>query len=168
MKKLIIVWLSLLVATGVSAQRGWYHGGGFYHRGYYAPRVSVGIGIGAYAPFYPYYGYGFSPFYGFGFPYYGYPYYGYGYGYGPGYSRSYRPNKLEVQIREIRQDYAQRIHDARHDKSMKRRDRKKVVHELETARDKAILQAEKDYYNQPPPQQRRHNFNSNNSNSNNN
>jgi hypothetical protein len=173
MKKLIIVWLSLLAATGVSAQRG-YHGfyrGGYYHGGgvYVRPRVSIGIGLGAYAPFYPYYGfgYGIAPF--FGYPYFGYPSYGYPYYGGSGYSRSYSygpSRQLELQIQEIRNDYDHRIWQVKHDKSIRRKERKKQVHQLEHDRESAIIQAKKDFYSKPPQTPRRHNFNSNsNSNS---
>ncbi|OQP54623.1 hypothetical protein A4H97_21915 [Niastella yeongjuensis] len=151
MKKLLLVFgLSLLLAAGVSAQ-GYYHGGGRY---YARPRVSVGVGIGPYFPAYPYYGFGYSP-------YFGYPPFGYGYpmGYSYGYRYS-RPTKLDLQIQDIRSDYNERISLAKHDKSIKRKERKKRVHELEHERDKAIIQAQKDYYERP--QQRRHNFNSNN------
>jgi hypothetical protein len=165
MKKLLLVFgLLLFLATGVSAQR-YYHGGGHYY--YARPRVSVGIGLGSYYPAYPYYGY--SPY--FGYPPYGYgfgPGYGYGYGYGSGYGSGYRysrPTKLDLQIQDIRNDYNERIYQAKHDKNLKRKERKKLVHELETQRDKAIIQAEKDYYEKPP---RRHNFSSNNNNSDNN
>jgi hypothetical protein len=148
MKKLLLLFgLLLLLATGVSAQR-YYHGGG----GYYArPRVSVGIGIGPYFPAYPYYGYS---------PYFGYPSYGYGYPYG--YSNGYRysrPTRLDLQLQDIRDDYSERIYQVKHDKSIKRKERKKQVHGLEHERDKAIIQAQKDYYEKPP---RRHNFSSNN------
>jgi hypothetical protein len=135
MKKLIICGLSFMMALGVSAQ---------YHRGYYGrPRVS--IGIGAYVPVYPYYGY--SPFYA-------YPPYGYGYGYGYGF-RSIRPTSLDLQIQEIYNDYNHQIWEVRHDKSVQRKERKRRIHELEHDRDKAIIQAKKAYYEKPP---RRHNF----------
>jgi hypothetical protein len=131
------------MALSVSAQ---------YHRGYYGrPRVSFGIGIGAYAPVYPYYGYGYSPFYA-------YPPFGYGYGYGYGF-RYTRPTSLDLQIQEIYNDYNHQIWEVRHDKSIKRKERKKLIHELEHDRDKAIIQAKKAYYNKPA---RRHNFKSNN------
>ena len=150
MKKLLLIFgLSLLLATGVSAQRFYHGGGGFYGR----PRVSVGVGIGPYFPAYPLYGYS---------PYFGYPPYGYGnpYGYSNGYGYGYsRPTKLDLQIRDIRADYNERIYQVKHDKSVKRKERKKLVHELEHERDKAIIQAQRDYYEKPP---RRHNFNSDN------
>ena len=146
-KPLLVYGLLLLLAASASAQVR-FHGGG-YGRYYARPRVSEGIGIGPYFPAYPYYGYS---------PYFGYPPYGYGYPYG--YNNRYsRPTKLDLQIQDIKDDYNERIYQARHDKSMKRRDRKKLVHDLEHERDKAIIQAQKDYYEKP---QRRHNFSSNN------
>jgi len=142
MKKLLILGLSLMMAMSVSAQ---------FHRGYYArPRVS--IGIGGYFPVYPYFGY--SPFYGF-------PPLGYGYGNGYGYRYS-RPSSLDLQIQEINNDYNHQIWTVRHDKSIKRKERKRRIHELEHDRDTAIIQAKKAYYEKPPQQPRRHNFNSNN------
>jgi hypothetical protein len=150
-KPLLVYGLLLLLATSASAQVR-FHGGGY--GGYYAhPRVSVGIGVGIrpYYPAYPYYGYA---------PYFGYPSYGYGYPYGYSYRYS-RPTKLDLQIQDIKDDYNERIYQAKHDKNMKRKDRKKLVHDLEHERDKAIIQAQKDYYEKP---QRRHNFSSNNNN----
>jgi hypothetical protein len=140
MKKLLIIALSIMMVTNVSAQ---FHRGGYYAR----PRVS--IGIGAYIPVYPYYGYGYAPFYG-------YPPFGYGNGYG---YRSMRPTSLDLQIQEIYNDYNHLIRDVKHDKSVKRKERKKQVRQLEHDRDKAIIEAKKAYYEKPP---RRHNFNSNN------
>lgn len=139
MKKLLIVLLSLAVTTGALAQ--W----GYHHRYYgYAPRARVSIGIGAYIPVYPYYGYG---------PLYAYPpYYGSGYGYG----YNYRPTELDLQIRDIRNDYQHQIWLVKHDKSLSRRERKKQVRELEHDRDKEIIQAQKDYYEKKT--RRRHNF----------
>jgi hypothetical protein len=144
MKKLIIFGLSVVMVMHVSAQ---------FHRGYSYGRPRVSIGIGGYFPVYPYYGFGYSPFYG-------YPPFGYGYGpgYGNGY-RSSRPTKLDLQIQEIYNDYNHQIWEVKHDKSVKRKERRKRVHELEHDRDKAIVQAKKAYYEKPP---RRHNFNPNN------
>jgi hypothetical protein len=126
MKKLFVIIISLGLALGASAQR-YFHGGGGYH--YAGPRVSVGIG--AYAPFYPSYGY-YSPFYG-------YPRtYGYGY--------NNRPSKLTLKIEDIRNDYDDRIWSAKHDTSLSRKERKKMVHELKHERDQAINDAKKNYY----------------------
>jgi len=171
MRKLLLVYgLLLSIASSTSAQV-YIHGGG----GYYAhPHVSVGIGVGIgpyYRPFYPYYGYGYAPY--FAYPPYGYGgYYGYPNGYG--YQRSYsRPTKLDLQIQNIKDDYNERIYQVKHDKNVKRKQRKELVHELEIQRDKAIIQAQRDYYLKPeqPQQQqqqqqqqqpRRHNFSSSN------
>jgi hypothetical protein len=126
MKKLFIIALSLGLATGVSAQR-YFHGGGGYH--YAGPRVS--IGIGGYAPFYPYYG--FSPFYAYPRP----------YGYGAG---GYRPSKLALKIEDIKNDYADKIWSAKHDTSLSRKERRKMVHQLKHERDQAITDAKRNYY----------------------
>jgi hypothetical protein len=95
----------------------------------YYPRthVAVGVGLG---------GWGYSPFYS---PWYAYPpgfYPGY-----PGYYRSARPSKLDLET-----DYKDRIWSARHDESLSRKERRKEVHDLKIERDRAILQAKKDYY----------------------
>jgi hypothetical protein len=148
MKKLFIISLTLLMATGAFAQRGYYHGGGYYAR----PRVSVGIGIGV--PVYPYYGFG---------PLYPYSPFGFGYGYGPIYRYGYpyyrTPSKLDLEIQDIWNDYSHQIWLVKHDESLSRKERRKQVRELEHERDKAIIQAKRDYYEKP---RRRHNFNSNN------
>jgi hypothetical protein len=152
MKKLIICGFALLMATGVMAQWG-FHGGRYYAR----PRVSIGVGVGV-----PYYG--FSPFFGYS-PFYGYPPFGYGYGYGYGNRYYSRPTKLDLQIEEIRNTYANRIWVAKHDKTIHRKERKRKIHELENERDQAIIDAKKAYYETPPQQPpRRHNFHSNSDN----
>lgn len=128
MKKVLIVLLTLMVTAGAFAQ---------YHR-YYGPRARVSIGIGAYAPLYPYYGYG---------PAFGYP---------PAYGYYYRPTELDLQIRDIRNDYQYQIREARQDKSLSRKERRKLIRELEHDRDKEIIQAQRDYYEKRT--RRRHNF----------
>ena len=100
---------------------------------HYYPRIprsgiSVGVGLGAWGPYSPYYS-----------PYYGYPpYYGYGY--------NSRPTKLDLEIQDIRNDYKDRIWSARHDESLSRKAKRQKVHELKSERDYGILQAKKDYY----------------------
>lgn len=157
-KPLLAYGLLLLLASSTSAQV-YFHGGG----GYYAhPRVSVGIGVGI-GPYYPAYRYyGYSPY--FAYPPYGYGYpYGYSYPYGNSYQRSYsQPTKLDLQIKDIKDDYNERIYQVKHDKNVKRKERKKLVHDLEIQRDKAITQAQRDYYLKPEQPQRRHNFSNNN------
>ena len=123
MKRLLIVLLSLGLVAGASAQ---VHGGGYH---YVRPRVAVVYG--AYAPFYPYYGFGYSPF--------GYPYYGAPYGYN-------RPSKLTLQIEDIKNDYKDKIWSVKHDKSLSRQDRKQKVRELKHERDQMIDDKKMNYY----------------------
>ncbi|MES1220862.1 MAG: hypothetical protein ABUT20_35505 [Bacteroidota bacterium] len=120
MKKIMIIMLSLGLAVGASAQR-FSHGGVYYSR----PRVIVTGGF--YAPFYPFY----SPFY--------YPYPGY-YGYG------YRPTKLDMQIHDIKADYADRIYSVKQDKSLTRKERRQKIHDLRVQRDNEIDNAKRNYY----------------------
>ncbi|MBS1600352.1 MAG: hypothetical protein JST75_19140 [Bacteroidetes bacterium] len=123
MKRLLIIMLSLGLVASASAQR--FHGGTGYVR---APRVIV---YGAYAPFYPYYGFGFGPF-------------GYPYPYGP-YSYN-RPSKLTLQIEDIKNDYKDKIWSVKHDKSLTKQDRKEKVRELKHERDQVIADKKNNYY----------------------
>src|SRR5262245_33181785 len=96
----------------------------------YYPRthVAVGVGLGGYYPYSPFY---YNPWYA----------------YPPGYYyRSARPSKLDLEIQDIQTDYKDRIWSARHDESLSRKERRKEVHNLKIERDRAILQAKKDYY----------------------
>ncbi len=128
MKKLLIVLFAIGLTLGASAQRG--HA--YYHGGVYArPRVVVGVGA-YYAPFYPYYGFGF----GYG-PFYPYPY-------GPVYG--YRPTKLDLQIEDIKNDYADKIWSVKEDKTLTRKERREKVHELKVQRDQEIADAKRNYY----------------------
>jgi hypothetical protein len=125
MKKLLIIMFSLALTLGAAAQRhGWGHGyvGGGYHS---RPRVVVGIG-----GFYP------TPFYGYN-PWYDYP---------PVYTQAAVPSKLELQIEDISADYKDRIWSVRHDKSLSRAERRQQVHNLKSERERAILDAKRDYY----------------------
>ncbi|HTS43773.1 MAG TPA: hypothetical protein VMH01_05210 [Puia sp.] len=133
MKKLIIILLSLGLATGVYAQHHVVVGGGGYH---YYVRPSVRVGLG-YAPFYPYYGFGFG--------YYPFAYYPLGYPYPPGYGY-YRPSKLSMQIEDIKNDYHDKIVSVRHDKSLTHAERKEKVHELKQERDQKITDTKSNYY----------------------
>jgi len=133
MKKLMVIVVALGLAMGASAQRFGHGGGGRGFGGghvYIAP-PRVAIGIGAYSPFY-------SPF----------GYYPYGYGYAPyGYNNGYgRPSKLQVQIEDIKNEYSDKIYSAKHDDSLSRKERRKVVHQLRSERDQAINDAKRNYY----------------------
>ena len=124
MKRLLVILLSLAFVTGASAQG---HGG---TTGYHYVRPHVTVVYGAYAPFYPYYGFGYSPF--------GYPYYApYGYS---------RPSKLTLQIEDIKNDYRDKIWSAKHDKSLSKEQRKEKVRELKHERDQVIEDKKRNYY----------------------
>jgi hypothetical protein len=94
--------------------------------------VSVGVGFGAGYGYYPYAPYWYNPWYA--------------YPPGPGYYRSARPSKLDLEIQDINNDYKDKIWSARHDESLSRKQRRQAVHDLKHQRDNEILQAKKDYY----------------------
>ena len=151
MKKLLIVMISIGLALGASAQKVIVRGGGHYVP---RPRVSVGVGLG--------YGFGYSPFYS---PYYSPFYAPYGYN-NYGYSR--RPSRLDLEIQDIKTDYADQIKSLRMDKSISGHERRQQIRELKTDRDKAVIQAQRDYYykRSAPRQQQNNNRNDNNNNNN--
>jgi hypothetical protein len=131
MKKIMIVVFVLGLTMTVAAQRG--HGTIGRSR---VIVVSPGFGFG-YSPFYSPWGYG-----------YGYPY-GYPYGYS-----TYRPSKLQREADELKADYDDKIKSAKHDKSISKDERKKIVAQLKTERDQAIHDLKANYYKQKTqPQQ---------------
>jgi hypothetical protein len=121
MKKIFVVLLGLGLTFGAFAQHG-----NIGHAYYYRPHVV--LGLGAYAPFYPYYGFGYSPFY---------PY--------PGYA-VHRQSKLDQKITDIRNDYADKITSAKSDTTVPRKERRANVHRLKTERDQAIDDLKRNYY----------------------
>jgi hypothetical protein len=126
MKKLLIFIFAIGLASGVSAQKIIRGGGGYHH--FYSPRVVVGIG-GGYSPFYsPFYS-PYSPFYS--------PY---------GYRYNARPSRLDLDIQDIKVDYADRIQSVKLDKSLPRKERRHMIKDLKYQRDKAIIDARRNYY----------------------
>src|ERR1700733_8045345 len=127
-KKLFILLFSLGLAYGASAQRGGFHGGGgvvvvgrggYYGGGWGYPYGGIGLGLGFGYPWgYPYGPYAYPPYY---------------YGYGA------MPNQLELQVRDIRNDYDAQIKDVRHDKALSRKERRTKIDQLKTDRDNAIV-----------------------------
>ena len=139
-KPLFILLFSLGLAFGASAQRfGGGHGvaighGGYYGGGYY-PRTYVGVGLGFGYPF-GYYPYGwYGPW---GYPY-AYPPYYYGYG--------AMPTQLELQIKDIKNDYDQQIKDVKHDKALTHSEKRQKIDQLKVDRDNAVIDARHDYFN---------------------
>ncbi len=126
MKKIIAILLLAVTVQGASAMalnapgRGFHGGGGFYH-----PRTTVVFGGGFYSPFY-------SPFY------FGYPY--------PYATAPYQPTKLDMQINDIKNEYADKIESVRLDKDLSGKERRAQVREFRRERDSAVLEAKRNYY----------------------
>ena len=128
MKTIIIAAFLALTVGVVSAAPGGprSHGGG----GYYRPRTTIVVGGGYYSPFY-------SPF-GFG---YGYPYYPYG-------RVATQPTKLDMQVADIKNDYADKIASVRLDRSLTGKERRAQVRAFRRERDNEVLEAKRNYYKQ--------------------
>lgn len=125
MKKLMIILLSIGITTAASAQKVAV-GIGAHYGGFYRPHTTVVVG-------------GYTPLY---YPYYWGPYYRpYGY-----YRYGYRPTKLDLQIADIKNDYAEKISAARHDKTVPGKERRANVRQLKHDRDQAIIDAQRAYY----------------------
>lgn len=129
MKKIIAILLAFAMVSGASAQR---HGGGI-GGGYRGGGTRVIVSAGGFYPFGAYYGFGMP--YGYGYPY-GYPYGNY----------NYRPSRLDMQIEDIKHDYADKIASARADTDLTRKERRSQVKSLKRERDNTIFQAKKNYY----------------------
>ena len=127
----MVIVVALGLVLGASAQRfgQWWRPEGRHMFTYCTARVSVGVRVSHYALTILLL---YSPF--------GYnPYYGYN-------SRSYRPSKLDVQIADIKNDYQDKIWSAKHDTSLSGKERRKVVHQLRSERDQAVIDAKRNYY----------------------
>jgi hypothetical protein len=129
MKKLLVMVFLMACVAGANAQikggHGYYGGTRVY---VVPPRVSYGFGYG---PMY------YSPF----------GYYPYGFGYGGGYyPQPYRPSKLEMQISDIKKDYADKISSAKHDDTLSKQERKAEVKRLKAERDNAIDDLKRNYH----------------------
>jgi hypothetical protein len=121
MKKLLIILMVTVVSLGASAQHRYY-----VNRPYTRSHVVVSVG----RPIYPY-GY-YDPFY--------YPYYSrFGYYYP-------RETRFDLTIDDIMADYQDKIWSAKHDNSLSRAERKRLVHKLKYERDQAINEAKRNYY----------------------
>ena len=145
-----MITIAIGLALGVSAQKVVGRGGGYHS---VRPRVSVGLGFG-YSPFYSPWGYGFySPW----------MYSPYAYNYG-----SSRPSRLDMTIQDIKSDYNDRIKSVRMQDDLTGREKRQTIRELKDDRDKAVVQAQKDYYYKRSGRNRSSNNNNSNNNSNDN
>ncbi|MGN6419774.1 MAG: hypothetical protein ACTHMC_19885 [Pseudobacter sp.] len=127
MKKFIIIALATVLATAASAMPAVRGGHGWHGGGYLRPRTTVVLGGGWYNPWYGPWGF------------YGYP--GYPYPTVPA-----TPSRLDLQLSSIRVNYADKIRSARMDKDLTREARRKEISTLKTEREKAIIEAKKNFY----------------------
>ena len=124
MKQLFVILLLSGVAFSASAQHS--RGG---HR---AVRSHVSIGIGSHSTYGLGSGYNryYSPFNTF-----------------PSRSSNYnRPSQLDLEIRDIENEYRDRIWSAKQDKTLSRQQRKENVRALKYQREKAIIDTRRNYY----------------------
>lgn len=127
MKKIIIALTMTVMTTGAFAM-GPGHGYGGFHGG---GRTTIIYGGGFYSPFYSPFGWGFG---------YGYPY--------PYYAAPYRPTKLDMQVMDIKNDYADRISSVKMDRDLSGKERRQEVRQLKRERDQAVYEAKRNYYKQ--------------------
>jgi hypothetical protein len=138
-KRLMMILLTLGIASGAYAQH--FHGG---EGGHFGGGVRTGIiarGYGGYGGFGSYWGWGYPGLYlGYGYPFiYGFPGYG---GYGGA-------SRLQMQLSDIKQDYADRIESVRSDMSLTGKERRQKVRELRRERDHAVDSAKRNYWRGP-------------------
>jgi len=131
MKTIIMAMMLAVTAAGAWAKApGGPHGGG--HGSFHGGTTVIVRGGGYYSP------YGYSPF----GMYYGYPYYPYG-------TVAARPSKLDLQVTDIKNDYADRIESVRLDNSLTGKQRRAQIRVFRHERDEAVLEAKRNYYKTP-------------------
>ena len=79
---------------------------------------------------------------------YWHPYFGFNYWYGRPAYYQYHPTKLERQITDIENDYADRISSVRADDSLTHHERRQKIRELKRERNDAVDNLKKNYYKQ--------------------
>jgi hypothetical protein len=57
------------------------------------------------------------------------------------------PTQLELQIKDIKNDFDQQIKDVRHDKALSHSEKRQKIDQLKADRDNAVVQARHDYFN---------------------
>lgn len=118
--------LALTVSAAFAKAPG---GPGIKGGGFYRPRTTIVVGGGFYSPFYAPFGY------------YGYPYYPYA-------TVAQRPTKLDMEINDIKNDYADKIASVRLDRTLTGKQRREQIREFRRERDNAVLEARRNYYKQ--------------------
>jgi hypothetical protein len=144
-KTILLMLVSIALSLGVSAQRKGdndSHNGNTEERNEYTPEFHsrvYGIPLN--------YGLGYN--YPYGYSYYGYPYYGYSFWERPFNNRNRAIQyKLSLQIKTIKMDYADKIKQVRHDKSLSHSQKKQKILSLKSERNQSIINAQKDFVNQ--------------------
>ena len=90
------------------------------------------------------YGFGCSPFY--------YSPFGYPFGYPHSYSNTYKTSsRLQMKIEDIKSDYKDKIWLAKHDTTLSKDERKKIVQQLKIDREKAVQDTKVNYYKSQRP-----------------
>ena len=131
MKKIIVALVLITTVKFASAMPAIPPGGGHvggHFGGGFGGRTTIVVGGGFYSPYYSPFGY-----YGFGYP--------YPYGAVP-----YQPSKLDMQIMDIKNDYADKIASVKLDKSLSGKERRMQVREFKRERDRDVLEARRNYY----------------------
>ncbi len=126
MKKIIVMLSVLLISFGAFAQK----------RIVVQTRPVVRPHVVYYSS--PVYAYGYNPYYYRPWYYNGYsPYNSYNYS---------RPTKLDMEIRDIENEYSDRIESVRMDETLSGKERRHLIRDLRNERDDRIYDLKKNYY----------------------
>ena len=115
---LLVILLSAIVTSTFANVPGGHYRGGYRHS---TIIINGGYGYGYYHPFGFYYGY-------------------------PWYSTPAVPTKLDMQIADIRNDYADKIKSVRLDNSLTRQEKREQVKEFKRDRKMDVMNAQRNYY----------------------
>lgn len=129
MKRSVMVLLLTAIVSSASARMlpmGHFHRG--FDRGL-GHRPAVVVRGGFYNPWYAHYGF-----------YYNYPYY---YGYN---NPSAPPTQLDIQVAQIKNNYADKISSVKLDNSLNGPEKRAEIRALKRDRNLDVMQAKKDYY----------------------
>lgn len=113
---LVFLLSAIVTSTFANVSGGHFRGGGYRHS-----TIIINGGYGYYNPF--------------GF-YYGYPYY----------SAPAIPTKLDMQIADIKNDYADKIKSVRLDNSLTRPEKREQIREFKRERNVDVMNAQRNYY----------------------
>ena len=129
-----MILLAAVMVSVASAQHVHVGGGigGGYRGGYVVRGYAPAVGFG----FYP------GLYWGYGYPYWNYPY---GYPYGR------VPTKLQMQVSDIKADYADRIASVKADNTLSGKEKRQQIRDLKHQRDDAVANTVRGYWKTPAP-----------------